>query len=111
MIGFQKTRRYRNRRILDHARHIEQCQFCFRHAPLGIVAAHSNQSRHGKGASLKAHDCFVAYLCMTCHDAVDAARVDNDVATYIWTEGHVRSVPLFLHLLTADGLRLLDQHS
>jgi hypothetical protein len=36
-----------------------------------IVAAHSNQSRHGKGLGLKAHDCFVAFLCAHCHHWLD----------------------------------------
>lgn len=35
-----------------------------------IVAAHSNESAHGKGLSLKAHD-VPAYLCGSCHDLLD----------------------------------------
>lgn len=36
-----------------------------------VVAAHSNSSAHGKGMGQKAHDIFVAYLCVRCHDWYD----------------------------------------
>ncbi len=32
---------------------------------------HSNQSRHGKGGSIKAHDCFFASGCRSCHRELD----------------------------------------
>ncbi len=34
-------------------------------------AAHANWSKYGKGMGMKAHDCFVAALCQTCHFAID----------------------------------------
>lgn len=36
-----------------------------------IVSAHSNWPDHGKGMSIKAHDCFVAHLCHACHSWLD----------------------------------------
>ena len=36
-----------------------------------IVAAHSNQTRDGKGMGIKAHDCCIAYLCHSCHSLID----------------------------------------
>ena len=36
-----------------------------------VVAAHSNQLIHGKGKSIKAHDCFHAHLCARCHAWLD----------------------------------------
>lgn len=36
-----------------------------------IVAAHSNQSRDGKGMGIKAHDYRIAYLCHRCHFNID----------------------------------------
>ena len=34
-------------------------------------AAHANWGKYGKGMGMKAHDCFVAALCQTCHFAID----------------------------------------
>jgi hypothetical protein len=106
ILTLDKHTRYRNQAVLDVARHVEECLFCGKRDGT-VVAAHSNQSRHGKGGGLKAHDCFVAYLCHACHDAVDAARTDNEVATYIWEAAHQRSVPIFRHLLDSRGKRIL----
>lgn len=60
---------YRNRQLLDLARG-ETCACCG--ADDGtVVAAHSNQSAHGKGMSIKAHDCYIAFLCHRCHSWLD----------------------------------------
>ena len=32
-----------------------------------VVMAHSDFAIHGKAKGMKAHDCFVAALCHTCH--------------------------------------------
>lgn len=53
-----------------------------------VVAAHSNQSRDGKGAGIKASDGAIAYFCATCHHAVDAGRKDQDQAVAYWEAGH-----------------------
>lgn len=60
---------YRNPKILKHARG-QACQNCGAQDET-IVAAHSNQAKHGKGAGNKAHDIFVAYLCHRCHAWLD----------------------------------------
>lgn len=39
------------------------------------VWAHSNESRHGKGMSIKAHDLLGLYLCGACHSAYDHGPV------------------------------------
>lgn len=36
-----------------------------------VVAAHSNQAKHGKGRGIKASDVFVASLCHVCHAELD----------------------------------------
>ena len=35
------------------------------------VWCHSNESSHGKGMSIKAHDLLGLYLCGQCHDLYD----------------------------------------
>lgn len=37
----------------------------------GVVSAHSNLLRHGKGMGLKACPIFTAHLCQRCHDWYD----------------------------------------
>ena len=64
---------YRNRKLLDLARG-QPCIVCG--ADDGTtVAAHSNWSAHGKGKSIKAHDCFIAFRC---HMELDEGKQSRD---------------------------------
>ena len=73
---------YRNKKILQSAKG-QPCTvrsvWCNGdHAT--TVAAHSNQSIHGKSRGMKAHDCYVAYTCSGCHRWLDesaASRADK----------------------------------
>lgn len=47
------------------------CQLCGRH---GTQVSHSNQSRDGKGMSLKAHPWRVAAICPACHIEIDSGK-------------------------------------
>ncbi len=67
---------YENRKLLDLARD-QPCAHCGRNDGT-VVAAHSNQSIHGKGARLKAHDCFIAFLCVRCHSWLDQGANAKD---------------------------------
>lgn len=98
---------YRNQRILNVPKHGDvPCCYC------GImdgtiVAAHSNQGRHGKGFGIKAHDCFVAFLCNSCHTFVDQGKADQDIKQSVWQAAHVKSLPWLWHALDAKGMELL----
>lgn len=46
------------------------CQHCGKEDGT-VVAAHSNQGKHGKGRSVKASDVYVAALCFNCHTVLD----------------------------------------
>jgi cytochrome b len=105
----EKHPRYRNQAILKFASQIERCTNCRKYCKGGIVAAHSNQSKHGKAGAVKAHDVWIAFLCMTCHGLVDAERQNSATALAIWRNGHINSRPLFTHLLTAEGWDILRQ--
>lgn len=98
---------YRNAKVLQEARN-HPCQLCG--AGDGtVVAAHSNQSRHGKGMQIKAHDIFVAYLCGICHHQIDQGFLYNrEMKQQLWDSAHKKTIPLFFHLLGADAIRLLD---
>lgn len=39
-----------------------------------LCLAHSNSLQDGRGAYFKSNDLYGAYLCSTCHDAVDGRR-------------------------------------
>ena len=67
---------YRNRKLLDLAEG-RACQNCGAQDGT-IVAAHSNLPEHGKGARIKAHDCFHAWLCFRCHSWLDQGGVGRD---------------------------------
>lgn len=64
-----KTPMFRSPKLLKHAKG-SSCKRCM-NAYETVVPAHSNWHEHGKGTSLKAHDCFVAFLCQRCHDEID----------------------------------------
>ena len=59
-------------RSVAHLRNVASlpCQCCGAH---GTQAAHSNESRMGKGRAIKASDEFTAALCPRCHSLVDAS--------------------------------------
>lgn len=71
----EKTKHYRNKQLLQLAR---QCTCSMCGADDGTtVAAHSNSHRHGKGAGIKAEDCFTAVLCYRCHSQLDQGGGDK----------------------------------
>lgn len=62
---------YRNRALLDLAYQLP-CMLQFPCCEGGVgEPAHSNQPRHGKGGSIKAHDCFFVPGCRCCHRELD----------------------------------------
>jgi len=67
-----------------------------------IVAAHSNQSKHGKGMSIKAHDCFVAFLCHRCHHEIDqGSKLSKEERIDLWQRAHEATL---LHLFRTNRL-------
>jgi hypothetical protein len=69
-----KTSRPKRSLIRDSARG-EECTVNIpgvcNYDPQTVVWAHSNQSTHGKGMGLKAHDEFGCYACAACHAWLD----------------------------------------
>lgn len=56
---------------------------------------HSNQQLHGKGKSMKAHDCFVAAGCRSCHREIDQGmRLSRDERVHYWQVAHDRTMLL-----------------
>lgn len=80
-FGLVPSGMFRSRRLLDLANHAP-CMHCTSHIDGAVVSAHANWSEHGKGGSIKAHDCFVAFLCTPCHAWVDQARGSDPTGVY-----------------------------
>ena len=81
---------FRNRALLDLAYTVD-CTLRIDGICVGGPGepAHSNQSRHGKGGMIKAHDCFFASACRPCHRELDQGkRFDRATKADIWQRGH-----------------------
>ncbi len=80
---------YRNRDLLDLAYQLE-CTLRLPCCEGGVgEPAHSNQSRHGKGGSIKAHDLFFASACRSCHREIDQGKTMSRGEKFeAWQRGH-----------------------
>lgn len=79
----------RDTRILEFCRTLS-CQACMAEDGT-VVAAHSNQAKHGKGRGIKASDQYVAALCYRCHYMIDQGRESRDIKVAIWDAAHDRT--------------------
>lgn len=87
---------FRSQRLLNAARG-QECQINLPHVctnnPETVVAAHSNQLRHGKGGGLKAHDCYIAWACYDCHTELDQGnKFRYDEKCEYWQRGFEKTL-------------------
>lgn len=81
----------RSKKLLEACREIP-CQVCGV-ADGTVVAAHSNQLRHGKGRSIKASDVYVASMCCECHTACDQGHsLNKSEKVEMWDAAHRNTV-------------------
>lgn len=85
---------YRNRALLNLASELP-CMFGI----YGVCEGgrgepcHSNQARHGKGKSLKAHDLFFAAGCRACHRELDqGTRFTREEKAAMWQDAFERTL-------------------
>lgn len=65
-----------------------------RHDPATVVPCHSNQSIHGKGAGIKAHDKFTVPGCWLCHMELDQGqRFTREEKFAFWNRAYERWEP------------------
>jgi len=84
---------WRNQLIKDLAREAPHCMRCEKHNEGQVVAAHSNQSRDGKGMSIKAHDFRIAYLDDVCHMEIDQGKgMTREERIEAWEEAHRKTI-------------------
>ena len=89
---FPKTKYLRDKNRLEACRTLP-CQHCGAEDGT-VVAAHSNQSIHGKAKSLKASDEFVAALCFTCHANLDQGKMSKDEKSQMWHNAHMKTIEM-----------------
>ena len=57
------------------------------------VAAHSNQSKHGKGGHIKAHDTYSVWSCARCHTWLDQSfSADQKTKEQAWMQAFTRQI-------------------
>jgi len=62
------------------------CQLCGSH---GVQVSHSNQSRDGKGMSLKSYPWRIAAICPACHVEIDSGKnLSRQERIERWEEAH-----------------------
>jgi hypothetical protein len=89
---FPKTKYVRDKRRLEACRNLP-CQHCGAEDGT-VVAAHSNESVHGKGRGIKASDEFIAALCFTCHANLDQGRMSKHDRAEMWHNAHIKTISL-----------------
>jgi hypothetical protein len=69
------------------------CSIGFAHC--SVVDCHSNQSRHGKGAGLRAEHIFTVPGCGPCHSFIDQGRsMTRDEKFAIWDRAYAEWEPV-----------------
>jgi len=86
---FPKTKYLRDKKRLEACRALP-CQNCGAEDGT-VVAAHSNESAHGKGRGIKASDEFVAALCFTCHANLDQGKMSKHEKSQMWHNAHMKT--------------------
>ena len=90
-MNIQKFHYIRSKKLLQACREIP-CQVCGV-ADGTVVAAHSNQLRHGKGRSIKASDQFVAAMCHLHHAELDQGySLSKAEKVEMWNAAHRNTV-------------------
>lgn len=101
VVQVPKREYVRDERLRDMCRAMA-CQNCYGAVcgNVGVTWAHSNQSRHGKGKSIKASDVFVAAMGTACHAYLDQGFGTRAQNIALWERAHARTVKLALQLGT-----------
>lgn len=95
-----KDPEYRNRKLLDLAHKIQECQLqipgiCIGWSDHGCEPAHANAWHpvYGKGMSRKAHDIYTCASCHPCHVALDrSGKLSGEEKHELWRIGHSRTL-------------------
>jgi len=70
------------------------------------VWAHSNESAHGKGMSIKAHDLLGNYLCSSCHEWYDRGKAEREEKRLFFRMCYPKTMVKVAELLASGKLKL-----
>jgi len=88
MSSYPKSIAYRNPQLLKLAKNAP-CSICCSYGT--TVSAHSNLLEHGKGMGRKADDCYIAFLCHSCHANIDQGAEPYDAKKLKWFEAMAKT--------------------
>jgi hypothetical protein len=95
MNAILKTDNYRNRRLLNLAHRVQECQFkspvCRGFSAHGCEPIHSDFSEHGKGMGIKAADDQHVAGCHDCHVWFGEKRVQREALLNLFNEARERT--------------------
>lgn len=70
-----------------------------------VVAAHANWLEYGKGMGIKAHDCYIAWACSSCHTEIDQGqRFSKQEKMELWRTGFERTI---LQMFLQDIIKVM----
>lgn len=67
------------------------------------VAAHSNQSKHGKGMGRKADDCYSVWACVHCHTWLDQGKAPKSEKVRAFDAAHRRQIIMWQGISIGDA--------
>ena len=102
-----KRKQFRSRKILDLAHRVNECQLqipgvCVGYSVEGCEPAHSNQSKHRKGAGQKADDNRHVSACHQCHVALDQGPMPKADKNRFWDAAFERTRKLYSRMFGID---------
>ncbi len=100
MSAILKLDLYRNRRMLNLAHRVTECQFqiegvCEVISPNGCEPAHSNHYEHGHGMGQKSADDQHIASCKSCHLYYDAHKLPKEEELPKFNAGRERTMAYY----------------
>jgi len=91
---------YRNRKLLDLAHRVHECQLlipcvCVGYALDGCEPAHADWSEYGKGMGRKAEDFYHVASCHACHLFLSDGRTPREIKKQAWLAGWRRTIAMY----------------
>lgn len=105
--AYEKRKPFRSRKVLDLAHKVNECQVqipgvCIGYSVEGCEPAHSNQSKHGKGAGQKADDNRHVAACHACHVVIDQGAIPREEKIRLWDAAFVRTRAIYIKHFDID---------
>lgn len=83
---------YRNKKLLNLANESPNCMSCGAYNYGQVISAHADWLEYGKGKGIKAHDCFIAFLCNDCHNYLHHSGDDKELKKAFWHRAYLKTM-------------------